>query len=177
MVLVNWDEIKNADTTVTPVSFDPWPKDSKTRCEIVRASHENKQGRGRCFSVGFRAVEGEKEGQWAWMNACTERRTGRETDEQTVSIGLRRIASLFEVLGIPLPDDTDHLNQDQLISSLVTVVAGKPNTWRNRDGEPQVNTEIVGFESAVPQAPLAAVPSAPAVSDPADDAAPFCPGR
>jgi len=171
MPLVNWEEIKSSDTTVTPVSFDPWPRGSKTRCMIERVTHESRPGKGRCFAVGFRSVEGDNEGQWAWMNAWTERKSGRDTDAQTVAIGLRKVASLYEVLGLPLPDDTDNLNPNDSLESLVTVVAGKPNTWKNREGEPQVTTEIVSFESAVPQAPPAEVVATPVNA--ADDDAPF----
>jgi len=170
MPKVNWEEIK-ADAPALSKGFDPWPRGSKTRCMIERVTHENRPGQGKCFSVGFRAVEGEREGQWAWLNAWTERSSGKDTDEQTAKIGIRKIGALYDALGLPLFGDTADINTDDTLASLVTVLSGKPNRWMSRQGENKITTEIVGFESAVPQAPPAVV-AAP-VAAVADDGSVF----
>ena len=155
MPMVDWTGLKESGGgNLAKEGFDPWPKGSRTRCMIERVTHEARPGKGRCFGVGFRSVEGDNEGEWAWMNAWTIRETGRDTDSQTVDIGLRKIATLYDVLGLELPEDSDDLNVSHPMEMLVTVVAGKPNTWRDRENATHVSTEIVGFESAVPKAPL-----------------------
>ena len=97
MADINWDEIGAGDVKLTEkTGFDPWPKGSKIRCKVEKAAHDSRPGKGRCFAVGFSAVEGEFAGQWCWMNAWTERNANPETDQITTQIGLRKIRALYE---------------------------------------------------------------------------------
>ena len=174
MADVNWDEIGAGDVKLTEkTGFDPWPKGSKIRCKVEKASHDSRPGKGRCFAVGFSAVEGDFAGQWAWMNAWTERNANPETDQITTQIGLRKIRALYEAIGLPLFDNTDNIKADDCLESLVTVVTGKPNRWRNAQGDEKISTEIVGFESATPQAPVAQAIAPATTPAAADDDAPF----